>query len=159
MIGWSAGLTFWKLGGVGMDGGSSRADLAIMADTSSAAVSMFLLRLNWRVICATPCPLTEVMLSSPAIVENWRSSGVATAEAIVSGLAPGRLAFTSTVGKSTFGRSLTGSIRYAMMPKSRIADMTSVVMTGLFIKGSDICIELCQAPNLRHQNSINASHR
>ena len=30
------------------------------------------------------------MLSSPAIVENWRSSGVATEEAIVSGDAPGR---------------------------------------------------------------------
>jgi hypothetical protein len=27
-----------------------------------------------------------------------------------------------------------------MMPKSRIADMTRVVMTGLFMKGSDICI-------------------
>ena len=50
----------------------------------------------------------------PAMVENCCSSGVATAEAIVSGLAPGRLALTWIVGKSTFGRSLTGRSRYAM---------------------------------------------
>ena len=47
----------------------------------------------------------------PAIVENCFSSGVATDEAIVSGLAPGRLALTWMVGKSTVGRSLTGSSR------------------------------------------------
>ena len=35
----------------------------------------------------------------PAMVENCFSSGVATAEAIVSGLAPGRLAVTWMVGK------------------------------------------------------------
>ena len=39
------------------------------------------------------------MLSMPAIVENCFSSGVATADAIVSGLAPGRLALTVIVGK------------------------------------------------------------
>ena len=47
----------------------------------------------------------------PAIVENCFSSGVATDEAIVSGLAPGRFALTWIVGKSTVGRSLTGSSR------------------------------------------------
>src|SRR5512147_1232697 len=109
-----------------MDGGSRRADLAIMADTSWAAASMFLLRLNWSVICATPCPDTEVMLSRPAMVENWRSRGVATADAMVSGLAPGSDAFTRTVGKSTFGRSETGSSRYAISPNRRMADMTRV---------------------------------
>jgi hypothetical protein len=36
----------------------------------------------------------DVMLSMPAIVENCFSSGVATAAAIVSGLAPGSDAFT-----------------------------------------------------------------
>jgi hypothetical protein len=45
------------------------------------------------------------------MVENCRSSGVATADAMVSGLAPGRLAATWMVGKSTLGRSLTGSRR------------------------------------------------
>ena len=36
---------------------------------------------------------------------------VATAEAIVSGVAPGSSAVTTIVGKSTFGRSLTGRRR------------------------------------------------
>jgi len=58
-----------------------------------------------------PWPLSEVIWSTPAIVENCFSNGVATAEAIVSGLAPGRLAFTVIVGKSTFGRLDTGSSR------------------------------------------------
>ena len=39
----------------------------------------------------------------PAIVENCFSSSVATAEAMVSGLAPGSSAVTWMVGKSTFG--------------------------------------------------------
>ena len=45
------------------------------------------------------------------MVENWLSSGVATDDAIVSGLAPGNVALTTRVGKSTLGRSLTGSSR------------------------------------------------
>ena len=36
-----------------------------------------------------PSALTEVIESMPAMVESWRSSGVATEEAMVSGLAPG----------------------------------------------------------------------
>ena len=47
----------------------------------------------------------------PAMVENCFSSGVATAEAIVSGLAPGSCACTWIVGKSTLGSALTGSSR------------------------------------------------
>ncbi len=92
-----------------MLGGSWEADLAIAACTSWAAASMSRERLNWRVIWLTPRALTEVMESTPAMVENCRSRGVATAEAMVSGLAPGRLAMTRRVGKSTLGRSLTGS--------------------------------------------------
>ena len=42
--------------------------------------------------------------SSPAIIENLFSSGVATAAAIVSGLAPGRLAVTSRVGQIHVGQ-------------------------------------------------------
>ena len=56
-----------------------------------------------------PRLLIDVMASMPAIVENCFSSGVATAEAIVSGLAPGSEAWTLMVGKSIVGRSLTGS--------------------------------------------------
>ena len=45
---------------------------------------------------------------TPAIRPNWRSSGVATAEAIVSGLAPGRPAETLMVGNSTSGQRRHG---------------------------------------------------
>jgi len=41
------------------------------------------------VIDSEPIPLVEVIWSSPGIAANCCSSGVATAEAIVSGLAPG----------------------------------------------------------------------
>src|SRR5512142_208792 len=139
-MGESAGFTFWNVGDVGMSGGSRRAALAIIAWTSWAAPSMSLSRLNCRVIWVVPTPLTDVMLSRPAIVENCFSRGVATAEAMVSGLAPGSEPLTRIVGKSTFGRSLTGSMRYAINPNKRIADMTRVVMTGLRMKGSAIFI-------------------
>ncbi len=68
-------------------------------------------RANCRVIDVPPWVLEDVIASSPAIVENCFSSGVATAAAIVSGFAPGSPAPTLMVGKSTFGRSLTGSSR------------------------------------------------
>ena len=76
---------------------------------SWAAASMFRSRVNWTVICVSPSALVEVIEVTPAIVVNWRSSGVATADAMVSGLAPGTVAVTRTVGRSTVGRSLTGS--------------------------------------------------
>ena len=41
-----------------------------------------------------PWPLFELMEVTPAIVENCFSSGVATEAAIVSGLAPARVALT-----------------------------------------------------------------
>jgi hypothetical protein len=47
----------------------------------------------------------------PAIVENCFSRGVATAAAMVSGLAPGSWAETWIVGKSTLGSEETGSRR------------------------------------------------
>src|SRR6516225_322857 len=111
MTGWSAGLTFPYVGGLGMFGGSCRAAAAIADWTSSAAPSRLRERLNCRVICVAPCVEVELMLSRPAIVENCRSSGVATEEAIVSGEAPGSDAATWIVGKSTFGRSETGRRR------------------------------------------------
>ena len=79
--------------------------------TSCAAESRLRDRLNWSVICVTPWMLDEFIESRPAIVVNCRSRGVATAEAIVSGEAPGSAAVTWIVGKSTLGRSLIGSKR------------------------------------------------
>src|SRR5690242_7113439 len=90
------------------------------------------------VMLVEPSEFVEVIESMPAMVENCFSRGVATEEAIVSGLAPGREAFTWMVGKSTFGRSLTGSNRYAKMPKIKIAAMTSVVMIGRLMKVSEM---------------------
>ncbi len=110
-MGWSAGLTFWYEGGVGICGGRSFAARAIAAWTSCAAASMLRSSANCSVTCVEPCRLDEVIESMPAIVENCFSSGVATELAIVSGLAPGSAADTWIVGKSTFGRSLTGSRR------------------------------------------------
>ena len=61
---------------------------------------------------------------------NCRSSGVATDEAMVSGLAPGRPATTEMVGKSTCGSGDTGSSRKATAPASAMASVSSVVATG-----------------------------
>src|SRR6266852_3551451 len=130
MTGWSAGFTFWYTGGVGIWGGRSGADLAMADCTSWAAASIERSSENWMVIWVRPWALDEVIESMPAMVVNCFSSGVATAEAIVSGLAPGSAACTWIVGKSTLGRSLTGSRRYAITPKMRIPAITSVVSTG-----------------------------
>ncbi len=59
---------------------------------------MLRLSANCRVIWLLPWLLVEVIVSTPGMVENCFSSGVATEEAIVSGLAPGRLALMEMVG-------------------------------------------------------------
>ena len=111
MIGASAGFTLRWVGGLGIDDGSERAAAAIADCTSCAAASMLRSSENCSVIVASPSVETEVMVSMPAIVENCFSSGVATAEAIVSGFAPGSCAWTWIVGKSTLGSALIGSSR------------------------------------------------
>ena len=57
-----------------------------------------------------PWLLLEFMLR-PGMLANCFSSGSATDEAIVSGLAPGSAACTWMVGKSNAGKSDTGSWR------------------------------------------------
>src|SRR5438445_9036397 len=130
MIGWSAGFTFWYEGGT-IPVGSCRSVLEIAAWMSWAAASMLRSRVNWSVMLVLPRLDEEVIWSTPAIVENCFSSGVATADAMVSGLAPGRLAFTWIVGKSTFGRLLTGKGRQAITPNMWMHSKTSVVTNGL----------------------------
>ena len=85
---------------------------------------------NCKVIAVAPSELLDVIESIPAMVENCCSSGVATADAIVSGVAPGRLAVTTIVGKTTLGRSLTGRNRKAIAPKTHNAPVSRVVITG-----------------------------
>src|ERR1700735_3456427 len=109
-IGASAGLTLRKGGGGGLFTGSCRAAAWIAPSTSIAAPSMLRSRSNWMVTDVLPSELCDVIEVTPGIVENWLSSGVATDDAIVEGSAPGRLAETKMVGKSTGGNSLTGKV-------------------------------------------------
>ena len=107
-IGESAGFTFRYEGLFGrFEGRSPRAAL-MAAWTSRAAASMFRPRSNWRVMLVEPSELAEVISVMPAMRPNWRSRGVATEEAMVSGLAPGRPAETWMVGNSTWGSGETG---------------------------------------------------
>src|ERR1700676_2651092 len=77
-IGWSAGFTLVKVGGVGMPGGNRREAWVISACTSTAAPSRLRLKSNSRVIWVEPSELVDVIDCKPAIMENWFSSGVAT---------------------------------------------------------------------------------
>ncbi len=74
--------------------------------------------------------MVDVIESRPEMFENWFSSGVATADAMVSGLAPGRLAVTSSVGKSTFGRSLTGQRAVRHQAEQAMAAIIRLVAMG-----------------------------
>src|ERR1700743_436083 len=78
--------------------------------------------------------LEEVISVTPAMWPNCRSRGVATHDAIISALAPGRLALTEMVGKSTWGSGETGSTVNAMAPAIATAMVSSVVPTGRRIK-------------------------
>ena len=108
MIGASAGLTFLYEGLLGKLLGSWPRAALMAAWTSRAAASMLRLRSNCKTTDVEPNELDGVISVTPAMRPNWRSSGVATDEAMVSGLAPGSLAETWMVGKSTCGKGETG---------------------------------------------------
>ena len=61
------------------------------------------------VMLVEPSVLAEVISVMLAIRPNWRSKGVATDEAMTSGLAPGSAAPTVMVGKSICGNGETGN--------------------------------------------------
>src|SRR5438067_9920639 len=104
-MGESAGLLFRNEGGLGIPGGSSGVAALMAVTRSTAAPSMLRLRSNCRVTEVLPSVLTDVIESTPEMALNCRSRGVATEDAMVAGEAPGRLALTLSVGKSTLGRS------------------------------------------------------
>ena len=108
------------------------------ASTSRAAPSTSRLRSNCRVTEQTPSVLEEVIWLTPAICPNWRSSGVATEEAITSGLAPGSAVATVTVAKSIWGSEETGRLKKASMPASVTAMVSKVVATGRRMKGAEM---------------------
>src|SRR5712664_4623981 len=98
---------------------------------------MLRLRSNCSAMLVFPCVLVELIEVRPAIVANCFSSGSATEEAIVSGLAPGRPAPTAMVGKSICGSGATGRKRKATAPERKMAKVISVVATGRLIKGAE----------------------
>src|SRR6185312_9749276 len=77
---------------------------------------------------------------------NCRSSGVATADAIVSGLAPGNPAETDTTGYSTCGSGATGSWKNANPPASNNANVSNDVAMGLRMNGAEIFMVSLRAP-------------
>ena len=109
MIGACEGLIFRYDGIPGSALGSSERDALMAACTSRAAALMSLSRSNCTLMRVDPCELHDVISFTPAMVPSARSSGVATLDAIVSGLAPGRFALTEMTGKSTCGRGDTAS--------------------------------------------------
>src|SRR5579864_8169695 len=100
------------------------------------------LRSNCSVRPVDPSELDELISVTAAMCPNWRSSGVATDEAIVSGLAPGRPALTWIVGKSTCGSGDTGRRRKAHIPDRAMARVKSDVATGLLMKGSEMFMDV-----------------
>ena len=89
-----------------------------------------------------PSWLDDVISVTPEIRPNCRSSGVATEEAIVSGLAPGKLALTFMVGKSTWGSGETGRKRNASPPAIKSAMVSSEVATGRRMNGAEMFDEI-----------------
>jgi len=104
---------------------------------------------NCNVMLVVPKKLADVISVTPAIRPNWRSSGVATDEAIISGLAPGKLAPTEIVGKSICGRAETGRARKATAPERAIAAVRSVVATGRRINVEERLIASVRRDHLR----------
>jgi hypothetical protein len=92
-------------------GGSWLRAALMAACTSRAAASIGRSRSNCSVMLETPSALVEVISVTEAMRANCRSRGVATAEAMVSGLAPGRNDCTWMTGNSTWGKGATGSMR------------------------------------------------
>jgi hypothetical protein len=90
------------------------------------------------VIDVEPSELDEVISVIPAIRPSCLSNGVATEEAIVSGLAPGKLALTEIVGKSTCGNGDTGRKKNANIPAIASAIVSSDVPTGRRTNGVEM---------------------
>src|SRR6201996_2212323 len=108
------------------------------ASTSDPAPSMLRDRSNCRTIWVELVWLDDVISDTPGIRANCDSSGCATEDAIVSGSAPGRLAETWIVGKSTSGSGATGNCGYAMMPTKRMPTISNDVAIGRRMNGAEI---------------------
>src|SRR5262249_61611064 len=105
--------------------------------TSRAAPSILRLRSNWMVIDVVPSDDDDVSEVMPAIVDSCRSIGDATEAAMVSALAPGKVAVMLMVGKSTVGSAATASSRKAKIPNTMNDAVISVVITGRRMQASE----------------------
>src|ERR1700752_4789798 len=101
MIGACDGLIFRYVGIPDRPHTSNERAALTAACTSRAAALMSLPRSNWTQMRVDPWELFDRISLTPAIVPIARSSGGATLDAIVSGLAPGSDALTEMTGKST----------------------------------------------------------
>jgi hypothetical protein len=108
MIGTEFGLDLRNVGRDGRSVGRSVCAALIAACTSRAAPSTLRLRSNCSRIRVCPSELRDVISVRPGISPSRRSSGAATVAAMISGSAPGRVAVTEMVGKSTVGMLATG---------------------------------------------------
>ncbi len=115
------------------------------ACTSRAAPFTSRVRSNCIVIDVDPIEELDVIWLTPAMRLNCRSSGVAIAEAIVSGSAPGSDAPTLMVGNSTCGRLDTGNSLYATAPARMIATDSRKVATGRRMNGAEKCTRPARA--------------
>src|ERR1700712_4286221 len=104
----AAGLALRKRGNDGRSLGKSASEALIAAWTSRAARSMSRPILNCSWMLVEPSELVDVIWLMPAIWPRRRSRGAATVPAITVGSAPGRVAETRIIGKSTFGTAATG---------------------------------------------------
>src|SRR5690349_18804766 len=103
---------------------------------------MLRLRSNCSVTFVCPKPLDDVISVTPAMRPKFLSRGVATADAITSGLAPGKLALTLIVGYSTWGTGATGRNINAIPPASASAKVSNDVAMGRLMNGVDKLIGL-----------------
>src|SRR3979411_2864133 len=119
----SEGLTFRKRGGIVISIGNRRCAIVSAVCTSRAAASILRLRSNWIVIALGPCDeLDEIddMHATAALVDSGASMMPGTEAAMVSALAPGKVAVTAIVGKSTLGSADTGRSRKPKTPNEKI---------------------------------------
>ncbi len=82
---------------------------------------------------------------------NWRSSGVATDDAMVSGLAPGSDEPTCIIGNSTCGSGETGRKLISQRPGKSNAKVSSEVATGRRMNGAEMLMSVRQPPDSSHR--------
>ena len=135
MIGDSVGFIFLQEGVAGRLVGNWPRAALMAAWMSRAAASMLRFRSNCSVSAVAPSTLVELISAMPAMRPNWRSSGVATEEAMVSGLAPGsrRAHHDGRIIHLRQGRrgKQTGT---PQCPQAPVPRLVSAVATGRRIK-------------------------